>query len=326
MAVSFNKTGYDPFIDFIKTYCILVVVFCHGFPYLKEIGYPLWGGQIPLFILIQVFHCYKRDPKAINWNMMLKRILLPFFVIEFLIFCILFFTGKYENIGRLISVGMSGGGYGPGSYYPWIFVQMAVIIPLMRSVCEKFDKGKLLFIFLLISEAIEIICSLLDMPDAVYRLLCLRYIMLIWFGWIWVKEGVKLNLATFLISLISLISIVCFGYIRGGFEPWFYETGWATHRWPCYFWFGILLVWILYKIYVVLCKYIVVKNAIKLLASASYEIFLAQMACYAIFQSNNVFFVSNIYIQFIVWFTLVCMISIMGGIFLYKFEKNYWLY
>lgn len=44
MPVYFNRTGYDPFIDFLKTYCILVVVFCHGFPFLKEIGYPIWGG------------------------------------------------------------------------------------------------------------------------------------------------------------------------------------------------------------------------------------------------------------------------------------------
>lgn len=45
MSISFNKTGYDPFIDFLKTYSILVVVFCHGFPYLQEVGYPIWGGE-----------------------------------------------------------------------------------------------------------------------------------------------------------------------------------------------------------------------------------------------------------------------------------------
>lgn len=91
--ILFNTTGYDSFIDFIKAYCILVVVFCHGFPYLPEIGYAIWGVQIPLFLLIQVFHSYKRAPQTINWKMIWRRIAVPFVVIEAIIFSILLASG-----------------------------------------------------------------------------------------------------------------------------------------------------------------------------------------------------------------------------------------
>jgi len=48
--ISFNISGRDSFIDFLKAYCILVVVFCHGFPYLDVIGYPIWGGYKYLYL------------------------------------------------------------------------------------------------------------------------------------------------------------------------------------------------------------------------------------------------------------------------------------
>lgn len=158
-------------------------------------------------------------------------------------------TGEYESLSKLIKVGVSGGGFGPGSYYPWIFLQMAIIIPMMRPICEKLGKGKSLLVFLLISEAIEIICSLTLIPDEVYRLLCFRYVMLIWFGWLWAKDGIVFNATTILISVLSLGTIVYLAYVNSHFEPWLFDTGWTTHRWPCYFWVGILLVGVLYGLY-----------------------------------------------------------------------------
>lgn len=277
MTISFNKKGYDPFIDFLKAYSILVVVFCHGFPYLKEIGYPFWGGQIPLFLLIQVFHCYKREPKPLNWNVLAKRIIIPFILIELVIFTILLLVEDYDSIKAIIMVGVIGGGYGPGSYYPWIFIQMSIVIPILRPILDKLGKEKSFIVFIVLSEGIEIICSVIEMPDSIYRLLCLRYIMLIWFGWMWAKEGIKLNITTLLLSMMSLCAIVYLAYFNFTFEPWLYSTAWTTHRWPCYFWMSIMLVVILYQFYVFLIKNDCIIKATKILAAASYEIFLMQI-------------------------------------------------
>lgn len=48
---------HDEFIDFIKAYAILCVLFGHTFGMaLDYVAYGVWAGmQVPLFILIQTF-------------------------------------------------------------------------------------------------------------------------------------------------------------------------------------------------------------------------------------------------------------------------------
>lgn len=77
--ISFNKKGYDPFIDFLKAYAILCVLFGHTFPHLNEIGYGMWAGmQVPIFILIQSFHSLKKELTKLNIIKVAKRIFIPF--------------------------------------------------------------------------------------------------------------------------------------------------------------------------------------------------------------------------------------------------------
>lgn len=319
--VVFNSQGYDPFIDFLKAWCILVVVFCHGFPYLKEVGYAIWGVQIPVFFLIQVFHSYKRNPKPINWTVILRRIVIPFLVIQVLIFGV-----KFIDLGRVefkpfLTSALVGGGYGPGSYYPWIYVQMALLIPLMRPVCDRLGKWKSLLLFVLLCESIEIICSITNLPDSAYRLLCLRYIMLIWFGWMWVHEGIVMNIKMIVASIISLCIIIYLEYFGGDHEPWLYDTVWATHRWICYFWVSWLFVWMLHGVYRWLSCKAFVERSVRVLAAASYEVFLIQMAYYAIIPFCRLAFITNVVMHYVIWFMLAFVVSIAGGVGLYRLEK-----
>ena len=96
-TITFNKTGYDPFFDFIKAWAIICVIFGHTFPYLNQVGYSLWLGiQVPLFILIQVFHSYKNDTSKINLAKIFSRVFLPFVICEIIVFT--------------IALGLGGGG------------------------------------------------------------------------------------------------------------------------------------------------------------------------------------------------------------------------
>ena len=82
-TITLNKSGYEPFLDFLKAYSILCVLFGHTFPYLKESGYSLWYGmQVPLFVLVQVFHVFKKDYYKFDVRKTLKRILYPFLIIQ----------------------------------------------------------------------------------------------------------------------------------------------------------------------------------------------------------------------------------------------------
>ena len=112
--------GYEPFFDFLKSYCILWVVFCHVFPYLQEIGYPVWGGvQVPLFFLIQAYHFYKKGDSHIQISKLTKRIILPFLSVVCLQFLLM---ACIDGLGYSTSHILLNGGAGPGSYYPWCYI------------------------------------------------------------------------------------------------------------------------------------------------------------------------------------------------------------
>lgn len=321
--IRFNTVGHDDFIDFIKAYAIICVLIGHTFLFLDKIGYVAWAGmQVPLFILVQVFHSYKKEISPINLKKIMNRVIIPFFIVE-MITMLLAMAVLGRDFNSLIDRLLSKGGYGPGSYYPYIYIQMAVLIPLMRPICEKLGKWSSLLFFILLSESIEVVCSIIKLPDSLYRLLCLRYIMLIWFGWMWVIEGVKLSKATILISIASLCSIIYLAYYNADCEPWFFNTGWITHRWICYYWVSWLFVAILYYIYKFLSKFEIIQKIVNKLSSASYEIFLVQMSI--IYLTKNSFdFINSAVFRFVAHVSVVWIVSIGFGILLcnIRISKN----
>lgn len=97
-TVTFNTKGYDGFIDFIKAYAILCVLFGHTFtPILDKVAYGVWAGmQVPLFILVQSFHTYKIDKATVNLLRILTRVVLPFVGFEAVAFYAAHFWGRVE--------------------------------------------------------------------------------------------------------------------------------------------------------------------------------------------------------------------------------------
>jgi hypothetical protein len=110
-VVLFKKDGYDPFIDFLKAYAIICVLMGHTFPFLQETGYALWYGmQVPIFILIQAFHVFKKDVVELNLKKIILRIFIPYFIILSAEYIILFIHGV--SIKALIGSLLYGGGMG----------------------------------------------------------------------------------------------------------------------------------------------------------------------------------------------------------------------
>lgn len=108
-VITFNKDGYEPFLDFLKAYAILCVLLGHTFPYLDATGYSLWYGmQVPLFILIQVFHVFKKAAYKLDVKKMIKRILLPYIVIQVIPFIVCFASGIGFKV-LIISILVGGG-------------------------------------------------------------------------------------------------------------------------------------------------------------------------------------------------------------------------
>lgn len=232
-AITFNKYGYDPFIDFIKAYAIICVLIGHTLPMHDYWGYGLWAGmQVPLFILVQAFHGFKKDVIIINVKKIFFRVALPFIAIQSIALLFFLCTASSDIYSFL-----KGGGKGPGSYYPYIYIQIALLLPFVKNWIDRsrVHKTRILLSFLIICEAFEILFSLIDLPDGLYRLLAIRYLFLLYFAWIWVKEGVVINKRTVFLSILSLGAIIYFEYFSINDEVLFYNTAWKYHRWPCYY-------------------------------------------------------------------------------------------
>lgn len=280
--VTFNTKGHDSFIDFIKGFSIICVVVTHIAPeFFKDYTlFALWGDMaVPLFLIVQVFHVYKKGKidvqKYFNFSKLCRRIILPFVIT--MCITIGWTIWRSGDMMSTLKSAIYSGGLGPGSYYVWIYLQFFLLLPFLYKIVNSKIGGGIL---LIISVLLEMICSWTDCPDVIYRLLCFRYIFLIWFGYQWAKGYIELTNKRIIISLISALCILIYWFSDINLEPFVFQTGWRIFHWFSYFWVGWLLVFILKTIY----HYIPARlnNLIEYFGQQSYDIFLWQMIVFTI--------------------------------------------
>lgn len=310
IQILFNNTGYEPFIDFLKAYAIICVLIGHTFPHVDKIGYPLWiGMQVPIFVLIQAYHVLKRPSYKLDLKKIFLRILLPYAIVLSGIILVYIFSGNFNK--QQITIGLISGGYGPGSYYPWIYIQIAILFHFIHPIFNKINIGKQAIMWIAICEGFEILESCVSLPNFIHRLLAIRYLFLIYLAWRWVIEGIVINKSTIFISLLSGLSIAYFFYCNFDNEPFFYNTGWNYHRWPCYYYVSTLFCYLLYLVYCKVYLHKLINKLFKFLAKCSYEIFLIQLAVITILPQFS--FIENKYIAYIYWIIVVWITSLAGG-------------
>lgn len=162
VKIEFNKTGYDPQIDYIKGLCILFVIWTHCISR-EELGYmlfPYWGDTaVPIFLIIQAFHYYKKgvDLRMPNILKLWKRILWPFIIMVVIMFLIQYFI-YYDNTDGTFSPALYWDKRGPGSYYIFIYLELAFVIPLFAPLFKRLSIKWLLVVFIFLST--HRICNL----------------------------------------------------------------------------------------------------------------------------------------------------------------------
>jgi peptidoglycan/LPS O-acetylase OafA/YrhL len=288
-SITFHKNGYDPFIDFLKGWCILMVVVNHAFPrfLLNATLFSGWGKQaVPIFLLIQVFHAYKKgfDQPKPYWGGGYKRVIKPFLWMCLVICGIRLLQAHGDWYGVIARAIKGGGCEAMGTYYIWIYVQFAFLLSFLRPFFCKYDSRILLWTFIIVCELLEVLCSYIAVPMYLYRLLALRYIFLIYLGYKWVVEGLVMNWKTLLLSLISLFFILL-TYTNLSLSPWVFDTNisWSCCHWFAYYYPAYLLVWILNKVYQWLqVNHSSICKGVLLMGKASMEIYLFQMLFFAV--------------------------------------------
>lgn len=291
--LSFEKYKYDPFLDFVKGICIVLVILTHCINSKIDLysGFSIWGRPaVPVFLIIQVFHCYKRGigEATFNKQKIWNRIFKPFIYCQLFILSfigIVYFYNDYYGLFYSLKKILISGGLGPGAYYPWIYVQFAFILPLFKTAFKKLSILSLFFLFVFLSHISELFFIYFDIPEEIYSIIFLRYIFLIYIGYICVYKGLVINKLTILAIIISLLFTFIFVYSDVDLSPFFYtETrGWKTCHWVCYIYMTYLFLLVIKLIYNKIIKNSIVIDFIVLLGKRSYEIFLFQIIYFVLF-------------------------------------------
>ena len=317
--VRLAKSGYDPFLDFIKGYCILCVILAHSLPETWRYNslFALWGGiQVPLFLLLQVFHAYKKGVYPyINIEKLIRRIVLPFVIVEGVLSCYYFFftTEDEDSLMIVCKQLLAVGGLGPGSYYFWVYLQIAFLLPLFWSGFQKLSMHQMLIVFIVLCLGVDIILSIVRIPEWLYRLLAIRYLFLIFLGAYIAKNGsVIINGKVLFMSLASLFVTVFFAYSNYDLEPFFYNTDWKTHRWICYYYISSLFIYLLWLLYERLLTIQWLHSFILEIGRCSYEIFLFQLIVFY-FIKKDVFVTNSPYLDDFLYLIVTILLSVFGG-------------
>ena len=283
-----NRNGYDPFIDFLKGVCIIFVIINHCMPetIMDYSGFLFWGvSAVPIFLIIQVFHAYKKghNSSSINTKKIWNKIAKPFFICEIIICLSFIFKLHHTQLSDILSDiinWIKAGGYGPGAYYPWIYLQFAILLPLISPIF-KISNPFLCLFFVIISQSIETACSYYNMPQLAYRLLFLRYIFIIYLGYQLATNGFLLNIYSFCIAIICLLisAIIVYGDIT--ISPYLYVFVNPVCHWFCYIYISYLLLFLIKYIHAQIHNGLFLSYLLNS-GKYSYEIFLFQIMYFGI--------------------------------------------
>ena len=286
MRIKFLKNEYDPFIDYLKGISIIFVVWTHCMTRdeLSCILFPFWGDTaVPLFLIIQTFHCYKKDKnvKFPSFKKLWKRIILPYLILMFFTFAFDYFIYFDETSGQF-NLSLYWDNRGPGSYFIFVYLQFAFLLPIIEPLLRRFSLRWLCLIFIIISQLIELLFYVTSCPDSIYRITFFRYIFLIYLGYLLAKDGISVNKLTIFISFVSMAFIYFFNYTTFDWEYLFCINYpyWRSCHWICYPYIAILYLWLIKLLYNKTSNPL--KSGIKLFGKYSYETYLFQMFYFAI--------------------------------------------
>ena len=322
--IELMKNGYDPFLDYLKGFCILSVVLNHCLgPLRSHVFFTYWGQlAVPLFLLLQSYHVFRKDYTGISKaqiGKMLHRLFLPFACVTALEFIIYLIFGNQSLIELTKSTILSGG-IGLGSYYMWIYLQFFILAPLTYWFFRRFNislyTGGGIFIF--ICCVIEFIYCSIDMRYDLFRLSCLRYVFLIYLGYVWSRRGIRLNALTLLLSLVSIVFLTIFMYTDYNLEPVFHNFSWKYCHWICYFYPAFLLMFILHWTYSIIPQRL--KDLVAILGHYSWHIMLLQMFFFAMFPKDLLPGIRSHYISLLLFCCLAFGFSTIPVIALHRIK------
>ncbi|MGL4338773.1 MAG: acyltransferase family protein [Turicibacter sp.] len=304
----------DQLLDFIKGLAIISVILIHNIPdaILDETYYWYHIGQaVPLFMMVTGYLGYQKYansnrvlPTRHDLFKVIRSVFIPFVVVTLIqIVCkLLLGTFNPESLEKY-------GGIGPGSYYPYIFVQASIILPLIVYQFKLF-RSQVISILMMIGICIllNIFIAAIDLPKDLYRLSILRYIFYIYLGCLWKKEGFSWSIKwiIFIVTGGLFAWFQCYDFIN--LSPLIYNS-WRGYAWiTAGYTVGVILVIQWFYGYV---KEYRVANLICYLGKNSYLIFLTQLFVFSMFKRKYLYFIEDTFVLNVTYVSLTFLFSMI---------------
>lgn len=294
-----NKPSNIKSFDYLKTIAILMIVVTHlSFSEItrKNLRFPYWIDMaVPIFFIISGYvyslSADKRKLESIkdwfkfdNFSNKFLRIFIPYLIIIIIEVLLYKINNRYLSSREIVN-GFFTGGWGPGSYYFPVLLQLLFLFPFILFI-TKTKYGWLVLV--LIQILLEIISQKFAMSDLVYRLLFFRYLGFVTFGILLYLDNAakykgfvsKITNNKYYLSLMFLLGIGTIFLLNYSlYQPYLFKR-WTTTSLPVVL-YCLPLVVVFMKAERLLNKIPkVLDRVILIIAKSTFHIFLIQMTYY----------------------------------------------
>jgi peptidoglycan/LPS O-acetylase OafA/YrhL len=278
------KMKRDLRIDYIKAIAIISVILLHSFQtvYENSIFGPFHMLQaVPVFLLLTGLNSVnsferKNDIRLsyfYSWTQTskrLKRLLIPFTVVwAFQLYVLNGMAGHEFTVKEMLITFVSGG-WGPGSYFIPLILQIVFGLPLLYVLAKR-SPGIMLASTFIINTVFELYAYYSLMPNDIYRFIALRYLFIVGLG-VYMALKPRWNRWFEAGAFISFTYIAAIHYY--GFQPPV-QPNWSSQNIYAYFWPYAVVIFLFAHLNNT--AHSLFANIMQTIGRASYHIFLSQM-------------------------------------------------
>ena len=284
-----DRNIHIDWVDGAKGVAILSVILLHSLPCLRETGW-MWhiGQAVPVFLFITAYLVSVRMESIKTYftfdrfARMLRKVFVPFVLVLIQQVGCLALADKDLSIKAIIR----DGGIGPGSYYIWLYLQSWILIPFMVWLVRKVPVWASCLIMLAISMVAEY--AFVPIEDIkfvgdVYRLMPIRYLMVLYLGCVWPMLKDKQKYIFYGLAGVAALLILNDVYLVD--NMWFANSFMGGGKivpsyWNGYHWYTAFYV----LIPMAILEKIHYTEIWKQAGKYSWYIFLMQMMCFGFYE------------------------------------------
>lgn len=300
------------YIDELKGFAALSVVLLHTLPrealYTTGAYFHIWQA-VPVFVFISFFLLLRKLDKCesirkyyCGYKNVVFKVIVPFIVVQSMLIGTLLVQNNGDEIVRLLKVG----GLGPGAYYPYLYVQIWLIVPFLYYILRH--RGGWLFVVIL-GVALNLLADRIPY-DRVYSSSVFRYLFLSVLAYWWKEKKVKL---TWLIPA-SIISIIYLSTLNTVDYSLLVGQRWQSQQLPAFF-YTLLFVYVFWYF-----NKFFSRKLFSFFGKYSYEIFMSQMFFVAVLP-KELFMVQESSLNYIMYVVVLLILSVFPAFIVHEIKR-----